>query len=383
MFNLGFYLAEYKNHIDMKILKIVVLILLINNLGFGQYKFKTEKKVSCTEVKNQARTGTCWSFATASFLESELIRMGKKDVNLSEMFIVRNIYKDKANNYILRQGKANFSQGSLAHDLIRMADRHGLITESAYSGLLEGETRHDHSEMERGLKGFLDGVRKSKLLSPKWKVAFDGILDAYIGAVPAQFDYMGKEMTPLTFAEDSGLNTEDYISITSFTHHPFYEEFILEIPDNYSNGSFYNVPLDEMMSIIDYAILAGYSISWDGDVSEKGFSAKNGIAVLDQDLSREDLFTKPGKEVVVTQENRQENFESYSTTDDHLMHIVGIALDQNGTKYYITKNSWGEISDYKGYLYMSEAFLKMKTVSIMIHKDGLPKASSKKLFDSE
>jgi len=365
-----------------QILPIVLILAFISEIQ-GQYEFKIEKKVNCTSIKNQARTGTCWSFSTTSFLESELIRMGMDDINLSEMFIVRNIYQDKAHNYVMRQGKANFSQGSLAHDLIRMAEKKGLMTEQAYSGLMENETRYDHSEMEKGLKGFLDGIRKSKVLSTKWKTAFNCILDSYMGPAPQQFDYEGKSYTPESFVEFTKLKMDDYISITSFTHHPFYKKFILEIPDNYSNGSFYNVPLDEMMSIIDYALLAGYSISWDGDVSEKGFSAKNGVAVLPVDNKREDLFTLPGAETKVTQDNRQENFENYRTTDDHLMHIVGIALDQAGTKYYITKNSWGEISDYKGFLYMSESYMRMKTMSVMIHKDALPRISSKKLFESE
>jgi bleomycin hydrolase len=309
--------------------------------------------------------------------------MGHDNINLSEMFIVRNIYKDKALNYILRQGKANFSQGSLAHDLIRMTEKHGLITEEAYTGMLVDETKHDHSEMEAGLKGFLDGIRTSKILSTKWKLAFSAVLDAYMGSVPSQFVHDGKNYTPKSFVESTKLNTKDYISITSFMHHPFYNDFILEIPDNYSNGSFYNVPLKEMISIVDYALLAGYSIAWDGDVSEKGFSAKNGLAILPENLNRDDLFEKPGIELPVTQESRQANFENYSTTDDHLMHVVGMALDQNGTKYYIIKNSWGEISDYKGYIYMSENYFKMKTVSVMIHKDGLPSDSAKRLFDSE
>ena len=348
---------------------------------FSQYEFNTEKKVNCTEVKNQARTGTCWSFATASFLESELIRMGNKDINLSEMYIVRNIYKDKAMNYLLRQGKANFSQGSLSHDLMRMVDHVGVMTEDAYDGLTEDDTYHDHSEMENGLKGFLDGVRKSEVLSHKWTKAFAAILDSYMGEVPEQFEYKGEEFTPQTFKEKLNINPDDYVSLTSFTHHPFYEEFILEIPDNYSNGAYYNLPLSELMSIIDYALLAGYSVAWDGDVSEKGFSAGNGLAILPQNANREDLFNKPGKEKEVTQEKRQSAFESYATTDDHLMHFVGIATDQKGTKYYITKNSWGEISDYNGYLYMSEPYTMMKTVAIMVHKDAIPEAIAKKIFN--
>ena len=361
----------------------LLFIFLFIGSSFGQYEFKTEKRINCTSIKNQARTGTCWSFATTSFLESELIRMGMDDINLSEMYIVRNIYKDKALNYMMRQGKANFSQGSLSHDLIRIAEKEGLMTEEAYSGLLEGDIKYDHREMEKGLKGFLDGVRKSKVLSNRWKPAFNSILDSYMGNTPEQFEYEGKKYTSKTFSKFTKLKTDNYISITSFSHHPFYDKFILEIPDNYSNGSFYNVPLDEMMSIIDYALLAGYSIAWDGDVSEKGFSAGNGIAVLPVDEKREDLFTAPGPELKVNQEIRQANFENYSTTDDHLMHIVGIAIDQSGAKYYITKNSWGEISDYSGFLYISESYIKMKTVSIMLHKKALPKISSKKLFVSE
>ncbi|MBT8232784.1 MAG: aminopeptidase [Saprospiraceae bacterium] len=344
----------------------------------AQYTFTHTQELECTPVKSQARTGTCWSFATSSFIESELIRKGHADLNLSEMFVVRNIYKDKARNYVLRQGKANFSQGSLSHDLMRMMKKGGVIPEDVYSGLLEGEKKHDHSEMEAGLKGFLDGVLKQKRLSKKWPFAFEGILDAYMGSVPDKFMYNGKEHTPQSLASELGLDAGEYVSLTSFTHHPYHETFILEIPDNYSNGSFYNVPLEEMMAIIDDAVNKGYSIAWDGDVSEKGFDARKGIAVLPTDSSREDLFDTPGEEIEVTAQNRQDNFESYATTDDHLMHIVGKAKDQNGTEYYIIKNSWGEISPYKGYLYMSKAYVAMKTVAIMINKEVL----SKKIQDN-
>ena len=337
----------------------------------AQYTFTHTKDIGCTEVKNQARTGTCWSFATASFLESELMRRGFDGLNLSEMYVVRNIYNDKARNYVLRQGKANFSQGSLSHDLIAAVTRNGIVPESVYDGMQDGEKSHDHSEMEAGMKGFLDGVIKSKRVSKKWDEALNGIMDAYMGEVPSSFSYGGLSYTAESFAKYLGLDAGDYVSLTSFSHHPYNASFILEIPDNYSNGSYYNIPLDQLMQTIDQAVDAGFSVAWDGDVSEKSFNAREGIAVLPVDGKREDLFKMPGEELKVTQEMRQEAFESYATTDDHLMHIVGKATDQNGNKYYIIKNSWGEISPYKGYLYMSEAYVAMKTVAIMLHKDAL------------
>ena len=347
----------------------------------AQYTFEHTKDLACTEIKNQARTGTCWSFATASFLETELMRQGHDNLNLSEMFVVRNIYKNKARNYVLRQGKANFSQGSLSHDLIAAVHRDGIVPESVYSGLLKGEKSHDHSEMEAGMKGFLDGVIKSSRLSTKWDDALEAIMDTYLGAVPATFTHDGQEFNAQSFAQHLGINASDYVSLTSFTHHDFNSSFILEIPDNYSNGSFYNVELTTLLELIDSAVEKGYSIAWDGDVSEKSFSAREGIAVLPVDVSREDLFTNPGEEKQVTQEDRQAAFESYSTTDDHLMHIVGKAKDQNGTEYYIIKNSWGEISPFKGYLYMSKAYVAMKTVAVMLHKDALTEEIKNRLSE--
>jgi len=357
------------------------LLTLICCIGFGSisaqvevkngYGFKMEKTISCTPIKSQDRTGTCWSFATSSFLESEAIRMGHGPQDFSEMYVVRNVYKDKARNYILRQGKANFSQGSLSHDLIRILSQSGVVPESTYSGLLLAENAHDHSEMEAGLKGFLDGVLKSKRLSKNWPKAFEAILDSYMGSVPSKFKYNGKEFNSKSLAKSLDINPKDYVNLTSFSHHPFGESFILEIPDNYSNGSFINVPIDELMELIDEALEAGYTVAWDGDVSEKGFDAKKGIAVLPVDKERKDLFDKPGKELKVNQALRQEHFESYSTTDDHLMHLIGKAEDKKGNEYYIIKNSWGEISPFKGYLYMSKAYAKMKTVAIMVHKDVL------------
>ncbi len=345
------------------------------------YSFELDHGVDCTAIKSQGNTGTCWSFATSSFLESELMRMGAKDPDLSEMWVVRNIYKDKARNYVLRQGKANFSQGSLSHDVIAAAKKHGLVPEAAYSGLTENAAKHNHSEMAAVLKGMLDGLLKQKRLSNKWMKVVESALDIYLGEAPEKFEYKGKKYDAHTYAKESGINPDDYVSITSYTHHPFYESFVLEIPDNYSNGSFYNVPIDELLAVVDNAVKKGYSVAWDGDVSEKGFSAKEGMAVLPEDEKRKDLYSKPGKEKSVTQEMRQETFESYSTTDDHLMHLAGVAHDQVGTKYYLIKNSWGEISDFKGYLYMSEPYARLKTVAVMVHKDAIPESIAKKMFN--
>jgi bleomycin hydrolase len=351
-------------------LLFIVLILFVSSSLSAQYTFTELNSVACTPIKNQQRTGTCWSFATSSFLESELARMGKGEIDLSEMYVVRSIYQDKARNYMLRQGKANFSQGSLAHDLINIVKKSGVMPEAAYDGKLNPEDSYDHSEMEAGLKGYLDGVRTQSTYSKNWNKAFNGILDAYMGEVPSEFEIEGKLFTPSSYANYLGINPEDYVSITSFSHHPFGTSFILEIPDNYSNGSFYNMPLDELMTSIDQALEQGYSVAWDGDVSEKGFSSKEGLAILPVEIT-EEMFEAPVEEISVTQALRQEAFENLSTTDDHLMHIVGSAKDQNGKKYYLIKNSWGERGEMKGYLYMSEAYMRMKTVFVMMHKDVL------------
>ncbi len=356
-----------------------LLLLLLAVPGFAQYQFTTEKELECTPIKNQQRTGTCWSFTTVSFLESELMRLGEPAYDLSEMYMVRKIYEDKAMNYLLRQGKANFSQGSLSHDVMRAFEMAGAMPESAYSGKAEGDAIYDHSEMESALKGMLDGLVGSKGLSEKWKGAFSAILDSYMGEVPESFTLGGKTYTPDSFAESLPINPDDYVTLTSFTHHPFYETFILEIPDNYSNGTYYNLPLDELQAIAEYALSNGFTIAWDGDVSEKGFSAGNGLAILPENENNPGMFDQPVEEAEVTQAKRQRAFESYATTDDHLMHLTGIAKDQEGQTYFITKNSWGEISDYKGFLYMSVPYFRMKTVGMMVHKDALPEDIANKL----
>ncbi len=361
-----------------KLFALLVAVFLLQSLQ-AQYQFTMTSDCNCTSIKNQQNTGTCWSFATSSFFESELLRMGKTDYDLSEMFFVRQIYKDKAQNYLLRQGKAQFSQGGLSHDVISAFRQAGAVPESVYSGKLPGDHMHDHSEMENAMKGMLDALVKQKRISQKWVASVSGIMDAYMGNVPERFTYNGKEYTPQTFAASLGINPADYVSFTSYQHHPMYETCVLEIPDNWSNGTYYNVPFTDLVDIAKNAIQNGYSVAWDGDVSEKGFSAGKGVAVLPAVSDREDMFTQPGEEVSVTQELRQETFMNYSTTDDHLMHITGLAKDQHGTAYFYTKNSWGEVSPYQGYVYMSEPYFRLKTVGIMVHKNAVPAAIRKKL----
>ena len=336
-----------------------------------KYEFVVDVSLPCTDVESQDRTGTCWSYATASFIESELMRQGRGEHELSEMFIVRNIYRDKATNYILRQGKANFGEGALAHDFINAAGRYGLVPDEAYSGLIDGNQSHDHSEMAAVLQGMLEALTGRRNLSPNWDEAYAAVLDTYLGAAPKEFSYQGQAYTPQTFSAQMGFNADDYLNFTSYTHHPFDRPFVLEIPDNFSNGSFHNVPVDRLVEIIDTALDAGYTVAWDGDVSEKAFSAGSGLAVLPAE-GRRDGLKRPGDEMEVTQEMRQETFEELSTTDDHLMHLVGRAHDQLGNKYYIIKNSWGDgTGPYKGYLYMSEPYVRLKTVAILVHKDAI------------
>ncbi len=337
-----------------------------------KYEFTLTHGVDFTEVKSQGSTGTCWSFATASFIESELLRMGKGEHDISEMQIVYNIYREKARNYILRQGKANFSEGALAHDFINAAARHGLIPESIFSGRESDDQRHNHGEMVALLEGMLNGIVNRSQLTPQWESAFERVLQTYLGEIPDRFSYRGQSYSPQEFADSLGFRAEDYLNLTSFNHHPFYKQFVLEIPDNFSNGRFYNLPVDEMMNVIDHALSNGFSVAWDGDVSEPGFSQGYGLAILPTDPNRQDRFQNVGPEMSVDQDLRQQGFFSKQTTDDHLMHITGIAQDSLGNKYYVIKNSWGAMGPHQGILYASEAYLRMKTVSVLLHRDGLP-----------
>ncbi|MCL3780065.1 aminopeptidase [Prolixibacteraceae bacterium JC049] len=337
------------------------------------FEIKKENKVEVTPVKNQYRTGTCWSFATTSFIESELLRMGKGTFDLSEMYFVRYAYLNKAKRYMRYHGVANFSQGGQAHDVMNVLRDYGMVTNESYTGLNYGTTKHDHySEMEPMLKGALDGIAKGKVkrLTPTWELGFAGILDAYLGKAPSKITVNNKEVTPVEFAKEMGINANDYIEITSYEAYPFYEKVNLEVPDNWSDDLYYNLPAEDMMKVMNYALENGYSICWDGDVSERQFSHKSGYAKLQMSLE--------GKNI---DKVRQDTFDDWTSTDDHLMHVVGTSYDKDGNKYFITKNSWGEKSNsFGGYLHMSDDYVKIKTVAFMIHKDALPKDIAKKLF---
>ena len=320
------------------------------------------------EVESQGKTGTCWSYATGSFLESELIRLGKGEHDLSEMFVARNVYLEKADNFVRRHGKTNFGEGSLSHDLINTISKYGLVPNTAFNGLVTQSDKHNHAELSSLLKAYLEAVISNKNPSPLWKVGYAAILDVYLGEIPSSFQWNGKTYSPKTFAEYLNFNTSDYINLTSFTHHPFYSNFILEVPDNWSNGTFYNIPIDNMMNIVKAALKDGFTIAWDTDVSNDGFDAKKGLA----DENSE-----------VTQELRQEKFNNYTVTDDHLMHITGMVQGSDDKLYFLVKNSWGSeigLENYKGYVLVSESYFKLNTISIMLHKDAIPKKMLKKLF---
>ena len=342
--------------------------------------------LDATDVISQGSTGTCWSFSTSSFLESEIIRLTGKKIDLSEMYNVRQTYPKKAWNYVMRQGKTQFSEGGLAHDVMNSVSEHGLVPLSSFSGLEEDATRHNHSEMIAVLKSVLSVYidKPAKHLSPKWKEVTESILDVYLGKKVTSFNYQGKEYTPQSFLAMTKIKPEDYVSLTSFTHKPMYSEFILNIPDNFSNGSFYNIGLNDLISTIDNALKNGYTVELDCDVSEKTFSSKHGVAVIPKDKSKNvEAMTSIVTEVIVTPELRQQEFENYNTTDDHLMHITGALKDQKGNKYYKVKNSWGKNAEYvanDGYIYISEAYMKLKTISIMVHKDAISKDLKAKLF---
>lgn len=365
------------------------------------YNFTVVKDIEATPVQDQFRTGTCWSFSALAFFESELIRTGKGEQNLSEMYVVNYVYRDKADQYVRWHGKSNFGAGGAFVDAAHVWKKYGMVPEEAYTGLIDGNTSHNHSELDNILTAYVDAVIENKqgTISPTWKIGYNAVVDAYMGEMPEEFDYNGKSYTPKSYADEMGLDMDDYISITSYTHHPFYEKFVLEIPDNWLHVQSYNLPVDEMMKVVDDALMNGYSFAWGADVSEKGFAPREGLAILPKDESTilvkgkdnqhfsdagadkiSNAFEVPVEQQTVTQEMRQEGFDNWETTDDHGMQITGIVKDQNGDKYYIVKNSWGtKYNNLDGYFFASESYLKLKTMNIYLHKNAVPKDVAKKL----
>lgn len=377
----------------------------IKNSENSEYKFTKIAVLDATPVQSQGYTGTCWSFSALSFFESELMRMGNKNpAILSEMYIARKAYESKADKYLRMDGKINFSEGGAFHDIPYVIRKYGIVPESVYTGLVNGAESHNHAEMFNVLDGAMAGVLKSKegtrgtAMSTNWKPAIYGILDAYLGPDPKEFMYEGKKYTPRSYANSLGLNMDDYISLTSFTHFENYKKCMLEIPDNWAWGESYNVPLDDMMTVVENALKEGYTVAWGADVSEKGFSFKNGLAIVPEDPSTIDVigkdnknfsdagadkssnaFNHPVKELKVTPEMRQLGYDNKTTTDDHGMHIVGIYKEANGTRFLLVKNSWGTTNYPKGYLYVSENYFNLKTINIYLHKDAIQKDIRKKL----
>ena len=367
------------------------------------YKFTTVADVPTTSVKDQQSVGTCWDYATLSFLESELLRMGKPEHDLAEIFVARNAYYEKGVRYVQFHGRNNFSEGGQAHDVIAMIRKYGIVPEEAYIGLNYGHDFHLHAELVAALKGILDGVNANpnKQITPTWTRGFRAYIDSYLGAAPDTFTYQGREYTPHTFAASLGLDLDDYVEITSYEAFPFYRQVELPIPDNWTHDRYYNVPLDDLVAIMRHALENGHTVCWDGDVSHNGFRHDCGLAILptdnheeminseiskwtalsaDEQRDRLNSFTEPVPEMKIDDARRQAAFDSRLTTDDHLMHLTGLLKDQNGTYYYKTKNSWAADSNpFGGYLYMSEPYVRLQTVAIMVHKDAIPKAIRKKL----
>ena len=364
----------------------------------------TDVKVNpTTSVKDQNKSGTCWSFSGLSFLEDELLKKGKGEYDLSEMYVARQCYIDKAVNFVRYYGKTNFGEGGGLLDIPYVYNKYGMMPESAYDGLEYGEEKHDHGELAAVLTAYLNEIVKNpnKKLSTAWLKGYIGILDAYLGEVPETFEYDGKTYTPRSFADELGLDMDDYLPVTSFTHHEFYKPFVLEVPDNWDHGLYYNVPMEELLQIVDNAIDKGYTVLWAADVSEKGFKWYDGVALMPKvdrkksmegteldrwvklkDSEKEDKmydFKGPVEEITVTQESRQQGFDNYETPDDHGMVIVGKAVDQKGNKYFKVKNSWDSEQVYDGYFYISMPYFLAKTMSIMVNKDGVPAGILQKL----
>lgn len=366
------------------------------------YKFTDTKTVQTVPITNQYRSGTCWCFSTISFLEEEILRARGPQVKLSEMWVVRNIYFEKAVKYVRLHGSLNFAVGGAAHDVTHAIEQYGIVPQEVYKGLNYGTELPEFGEIDEVLKAYVDAILKNKngKLTPAWQDGLNAILDAYFGPRPETFTYEGKEYTPKSFAESLPIKMSDYIEFGSFTHHPFYKPFVIEVPDNWLWGEVYNVPLDEMMQIVDAAIAEGHPVAWGTDVSEKGFVGSKAIGVIPEVAEKNMVgsdaekwgklssaekeariysLNEPVKEMTITQEMRQTAFDNYETTDDHGMVIVGTAVDQNGSPFYKVQNSWGVRPPYDGFYYFSRPFVEYKTMDIMVNKNVVPKEILKKI----
>jgi bleomycin hydrolase len=370
-----------KNNMRPVLLTFCAIVPL---LGFAQPSSdaveSTIKMVPYTSMKNQASTSTCWSFAATSLVESEAIHANVGEFDLSEMFTVRNIYIEKAKNYILRQGDARFSPGGLAHDVIRAIDTYGAVPDYVYSGLLLGKKQHNHDELDSKLKGYLDHILKSKPVPSDWLRGFNKIMDDYLGTVPENFTYREKIYTPKAFASEVlKFKASDYLNLTSFTHHPYNSSFVLEVPDNFSNGVYYNLPLNELMDVAEKVISKGYSLVWDGDVSNAAYRMHNGFALNVKDPASNKHLNPDMEEEPFDANTRQQLFESLTTQDDHLMHLIGIEKTKGGKRFFLVKDSYGEHGPFKGVIKLSEAYFAINTVSLVVPIAALDEQLLKRL----
>ncbi|MBX7243819.1 MAG: aminopeptidase [Bacteroidia bacterium] len=359
---------------------IVYILLLFTGIsGFtqrvyktGPYRITVEKENAYTNVKNQEKTNTCWSYSACSFLESELIRTGKGDSDLSEMFIVRNTYPQKAETYLNNKGNVPFSAGGLGHDVLNCMRNAGLMPEDAYRTNLKAEGVLDETEAHKAMETAVKEWAAAPNPPSDWKNTFVAMAERKIGEVPPAFEYSGKKFTPRSFADSLYLNPDDYTGFTSFLHHPFYQSFAIEVPDNFSKGSYWNLPLVEFTELAKTAIHQGYTLIWDGDVSNDGFSSEKGLAIVPEQENKKEYFIQYLPEKTITEDERQAAFDTQTLTDDHLMHIVGLAQAQDGSTYFVVKNSWGEKGEAKGFIYMSEAYFSLYTISFITHKAVVP-----------
>ena len=353
-----------------------------------KFGFEVIVNNEATSVKNQGRSGTCWSYSGNSFLESEILRKTGKSIDISEMFVVRKVYEVKGDKYIRMHGYLNFGQGGALHDPVDILKEFGAVPESEYKGLLPNQEVNNHGEMEAILKGILDAVLKNNNgeLTTAWKKAYQGTIDAYLGEDIKEFEFEGKKYTPKSFAKDVlKIDASNYVEFTSMSDKPYNQKVFVEVPDNWSYGLSYNVELEEMTAIVDKALKDGYTVNWATDVSEKGFNIRNGVAIVPaidfKNMTADEkstMFDGPKTEKIITADNRQHGYDNWTTTDDHGMHITGLAKDKEGNEYYIVKNSWGTKYN-NGYLYVSKAFFKYKTISFMLDKNALSKSMKKKL----